>query len=109
MLLFSEELLTKLPGESSNPHEMGFEMAVPIVGRISVDGDYNVKTLSGEKVVSVIHTGPYHEVGEAYTKALDYINASGLKLRGPCRELYMSDPQTVPENELMTEIQIPVN
>jgi effector-binding domain-containing protein len=44
----------------------------------------------------------------AYNRALEYVGARGLRINGRCRELYLNDPQTVPENDLMTEIQIPV-
>lgn len=107
MLLFEDWMLTRMPGEVKDVSEMEFEIAVPIVGRISVEQGFDVKTLPGGKMVSVIHTGPYPEVGGAYTKALEYLNANGLKLGGRCRELYLNDPQSVPENELLTEIQIP--
>jgi effector-binding domain-containing protein len=59
-------------------------------------------------VISVIHTGPYSEVGGAYNKALEYLNGHGLRIGGRCRELYLNDPRAVPEKELLTEIQIPV-
>jgi AraC family transcriptional regulator len=56
----------------------------------------------------VLYTGPYHEVGGAYTKAIDYIGSHGLQVNGLCREMYLNNPQEVPESKLMTEIQIPV-
>jgi effector-binding domain-containing protein len=59
-------------------------------------------------MISIIHTGPYSEVGGAYMKALEFLNANGLKLGGRCRELYLNDPRSVPESGLLTEIQIPL-
>jgi effector-binding domain-containing protein len=106
MLLFEDWMLTSMPGEV--PGEMEFEIAVPIVGRISVEQGFDVRTLPGGKMVSIIYTGPYHEVGGAYTKALEYLNDNGLKIGGKCRELYLNDPRSVPESELLTEIQIPL-
>ena len=83
-------------------------IAVPIVGRISVEPGFEVKTLPAGKMVTLIYTGPYHEVGGAYTKALEYVGSHGLKMNGLCREMYLNNPQEVPESKLMTEIQIPV-
>ncbi len=108
MLLFEDWMLTRMPGEVKDAGEMVFEIAVPIVGRISVEQGFDVKTLPGGKMVSVIHTGSYSEVGGAYTKALGYLNANGLKIGGKCRELYLNDPRAVSEKELLTEIQIPL-
>ena len=107
LMLFDHDLLVKTPDESGIAH-MEFEMAVPIVGRVSVEPGFDVNTLPGGRMVTLIHTGPYHEVGGAYTKALEYIGAHGLTLNGKCREIYLNNPDEVPESKLMTEIQIPV-
>ncbi len=106
-LLFRHETLTRTPEEGGMAH-MEFEIAVPVVGRISVEPGFDVKSLPGGKMVTLIYTGPYHEVGGAYTKAIDYVGSHGLKMNGLCREMYLNNPQEVPESKLMTEIQIPV-
>jgi effector-binding domain-containing protein len=106
-LLFNGETLTRTPEEWGKAH-LEWEIAVPIVGRISVEPGFDVKALSGGKMVTVLHTGPYHEIGGAYTKAIDYIGSHGLQVVGLCRESYLNDPQQVPESKLMTEVQIPV-
>jgi effector-binding domain-containing protein len=107
-LLFNGETLIRTPEEWGKA-PLEWEIAVPIVGRISVEPGFDVKTLPGGKMLTVLYTGPYHEVGGAYTKAIDYIGSHGLQVIGPCRESYLNDPQQVPESKLMTEIQIPVN
>ncbi|OPY26747.1 MAG: DNA-binding transcriptional regulator CueR [Methanocella sp. PtaU1.Bin125] len=106
-LLFRHETLTKTPEEGGMAH-MEFEIAVPVVGRISVEPGFDVKSLPGGKMVTLIYTGPYHEVGGAYTKAIDFVGRQGLQMNGLCREMYLNNPQEVPEDKLMTEIQIPV-
>ncbi len=106
-LLFEHDNLVRTPEEGGISH-MEFEIAVPIVGRISVEPGFDVKTLPGGKMATLIYTGPYHEISGAYTKAIEYVGTHGLKMNGSCREMYLNDPQTVPENKLMTEIQIPV-
>ena len=106
-LLFNHASLTRLP-EEGGIELMEFEIAVPIVGRISVEPGFDVKSLPGGKMVTLIYTGPYHEVGGAYTKAIEYVGSHGLKMNGFCREMYLNNPQEVPESKLMTEIQIPV-
>ncbi len=106
-LLFNGETLTKTTEEWGKAH-LEWEIAVPIVGRISVEPEFDVKTLPGGKMLTVLYTGPYHEVGGAYTKAIEYIGSHGLQVYGLCREMYLNNPQEVPESKLMTEIQIPV-
>ncbi len=108
MLLFDHDMLTRTP-EDGGMAQTEFEIAVPIVGRISVEPEFDVKTISGGKMVTVIYTGPYDEITGAYTKAIDYVGSHGLRLNGKCREMYLNNPQEVPESKLMTEIQIPVD
>jgi effector-binding domain-containing protein len=106
-LLFNGETLTKSPEEWGIAH-LEWEIAVPIVGRISVEPGFDVRALPGGKMLTVLYTGPYNEVGGAYTKAIEYIGSHGLQVIGLCREMYLNNPQEVPESKLMTEIQIPV-
>ncbi len=106
-LLFEHGTLTRTP-EEGGMASMEFEIAVPIVGRISIEPGFDVKSLSGGMMVTLIYTGPYHEISGAYTKAIEYVGSHGLKMNGPCREMYLNNPQEVPESKLMTEIQIPV-
>ena len=87
---------------------MEYEIAVPIVGRVTVEPGFDVKTLPGGKMVTLIYTGPYREISGAYTKAIEYVGSHGLEMNGKCREMYLNNPQEVPESKLMTEIQIPV-
>ena len=106
-LLFNGETLSKTTEEWGKAH-LEWEIAVPIVGRISVEPGFDVKSLPGGKMVTLIYTGPYHEIAGAYTKAIEYVGRHGLMINGPCREMYLNNPQEVPESKLMTEIQIPV-
>lgn len=85
------------------------ECALPISGQIILqDSDIAVKTLPACKVVSYIHKGPYSQLHEKYTFLFHYIEEHGMKVNGPCRELYFNDPNEVSEEDLSTEIQIPI-
>ena len=85
------------------------EVAIPIVGPVSLDGTaVEVRTLPGGRFLSVLHTGPYPGVGKAYERLFSYMNEHRLVPVGPSRELYLNDPAEVPEEELLTEVQFPV-
>ncbi|HEX3074513.1 MAG TPA: GyrI-like domain-containing protein, partial [Ignavibacteriales bacterium] len=84
------------------------EVAFPVDGRISVGHGFEVKTIPEHKVVSVIHTGPYSGCEGAYTEAMNFIARKGLTVAGPFREIYMNSPEDVPESQLLTEIQVPI-
>nr|QNO41422.1 hypothetical protein LLBHLIGG_00006 [Methanosarcinales archaeon ANME-2c ERB4]QNO41499.1 hypothetical protein CJIIDBMB_00001 [Methanosarcinales archaeon ANME-2c ERB4] len=84
------------------------EVALPISGSITVGPEYDVKTLEGQRVVSYIHKGPYQDVGVAYEAIREYMAKEGLKVAGVYREVYLNDPNETPEEELLTEVQVPV-
>ncbi|MFX0136847.1 MAG: GyrI-like domain-containing protein [Candidatus Hodarchaeota archaeon] len=91
-----------------NDVDADIEIAIPITGRINVEQEFEVKYLPGGKVVSTIHTGAYRNVGEAYTRIFEYARKNGLKIAGLTRELYLTNPKEKPENELLTEVQLPI-
>jgi len=85
------------------------EIALPVSGRVSVeDPKMEIKTLPAVRVVSVIYRGPYPGVEAGYNRTFSYAEENNLEPFGPSRELYFNDPAEVPEEELMTEIQIQV-
>ena len=85
------------------------EIALPVTGQVTVsDPEISLKTLPPVKAVTVIHKGPYSNLGMAHKQIYDYINEKGLTICGPPRELYLNDPADIPEEELLTEIQYPV-
>lgn len=84
------------------------EVAIPVVGRLSVDPGFEVKTISGGRVVAVMHTGPYQEIGGAYGNAFRFIGARQLTVTGACREVYLNSPGEVAPAQLLTEVQIPI-
>lgn len=85
------------------------EVAIPVSGNICVDdASISLVSLPAIRAVSAIHRGPYHEVGVAYTRLFEYMEEHGMELAGPSRALYLNDPDDVPEEELMSEVQLPV-
>ncbi len=85
------------------------EVVLPVSGRAEVDTPgVEVHTLPPTRVLSVIYTGPYPGVSSAHQAAFEAVQERGLAWNGPARELYLNDPGTVPEEELLTEVQYPV-
>jgi effector-binding domain-containing protein len=84
------------------------EVALPITGNITISDDFEVRKLAPVKAATLFHKGPYEEVGSAYRKLISYIYENGFEMTGPSRELYLNDPGMVTEEELLTEIQLPI-
>jgi effector-binding domain-containing protein len=89
--------------------EADLEVAVPISGRIMItDPGIEVRNIPPQRVVSLIHKGPYETMSQAYTKLNEHITKNGLFYAGPLMDLYLNDPNVVPCDEVMTEIQAPI-
>lgn len=62
------------------------------------------------KAFKVVHTGPYRHVGNAWALAVSDIRQQKLKVskKNKPYERYTNNPATTPENDLVTEIFIPL-
>ena len=61
-------------------------------------------------------TGPYHRLAEAHTAIAEYLDAEGLRpaprtpegVPGKHYNVYLNDPSRTPEDELLTDLYLPV-
>ena len=85
-----------------------FEPCVPIRREIAVAG-VSVRTLPGGRGLTLIHRGPYDQLGRSYAKILQHANERKFNLALPTREVYVKGPGLIfkgnPKNYL-TEIQL---
>ena len=84
------------------------EPCMPVRSCPPVDG-IAIRQLPGDRCVSLMHKGPYDQLGPSYAKILDYIRAKGYEAQLPTREIYHKGPGMIlrgnPKNYL-TEIQM---
>ena len=63
------------------------------------------------RCVSLIHRGPYEQLGRSYARVFEYIKQKGLEVVMPTREIYVKGPGMLfrgNPKKYVTEIQIPV-
>lgn len=88
-----------------------FEPCFPIRKRIEAPG-ISVRELPGVRGLSLVHRGPYDQLGRSYAKILNEANARKAKIGLPTREVYVKGPGMIfkgnPKNYL-TEILLPVD
>jgi effector-binding domain-containing protein len=65
-------------------------------------------TVPGGTVAWTIHRGPYDGLGAAYAAVWGWMEENGREGAGPMREVYLTDPDSVPPEEYLTEVQWPV-
>ena len=67
-----------------------------------VDFDF----LPAGRVLTFVHVGPYATLREHYTDMMDHVVREGLELSAPTWEVYVDDPDTVPEHQLRTKVHV---
>lgn len=85
------------------------EVCIPIAGEFAGSGDAYARQLEGGAMASTIHRGPYREIGPAYHTVTGWVAEHGHEIAGPPREVYLNDPQEVPEEELLTRVDFPIH
>ena len=90
--------------EEDLQYEIGFSFA----GEGYQDANVGVKEIPAHTVLAAMHQGPYTEVGPVIHALVDYAVSHGFEIVGPITEVYLNDPNTTSEDELLTEVHLPV-
>lgn len=86
------------------------EICIPIGADVDTTHDeVAFKTVPGGTVAATTHRGPYDEISPAYHTVTGWIQDHGHRIAGPLRELYLNDPQRVVAEDLLTEVQFPID
>jgi DNA-binding transcriptional MerR regulator len=87
-----------------------FEACMLVQPSVKVDG-ISVRQLPSGRCVTLVHKGPYDQLGRSYAMVFGYIKDKGYRIIMPTREVYIKGPGMIfkgnPRNYL-TEIQIPI-
>lgn len=88
--------------------KMVYEVGIPIIGNPSQDSEIETQYIPEHHVISTIHEGKYSSLSETHMKLWDYIFKNDYKADGFPKEIYLNNPDEVYQEELLTEIQIPI-
>lgn len=99
-LVIYHEMSADDPGE--------IEIAIPCAGRDDLDQGVAVRTLDEVDAAVTIHHGPYVQIAPAYHALTTWMAEHGHEAAGPPREVYITDPEQVPEDKLQTRIEWPI-
>ena len=91
--------------------DASFEPCFPIRKQITADG-ITIRTLPAGRAITLMHRGPYDQLGRSYAKILQHANNLKASINLPTREVYVKGPGMIfkgnPKNYL-TEIQLPMS
>jgi DNA-binding transcriptional MerR regulator len=85
--------------------------AVEVRAAIVVDAGHagpDVEVLPGGSFACATHVGPYDQISLTAHAVLAWCAERGHPLRGPIREVYVSDPAVTEPDRLVTHLMIPV-
>jgi len=87
------------------------EVCEPLSAPIPGSERVRVHELPGvERMACTVHHGPFVTIGEAYQALMQWIQANGYQIVGPCREVYLREAENGSQTDpnTVTEIQFPV-
>ena len=97
--------------DTTPPEELRYDGCV-IVGPDVQGGDgVAVQEVAGGRYAVATHRGSYAKLAGTYGGLIEaWIPAKGLEVaeERPCVEIYRNNPQRTPEDELLTDVHIPI-
>jgi DNA-binding transcriptional MerR regulator len=90
--------------------DANFEPCLPLRKKVEADG-VAVRELPASRCVTLIHRGPYEELGRSYARAFQYAKDHGYEVELPTREVYLKGPGMIfrgNPRKYLTEIQLPI-
>jgi len=89
--------------------DVDMELAVPVAAPIPGSGDIAMQTLPRyQQMASILHQGPFDSIHHAYQFMLGWIEKNRYRMAGPDRVLYLNNPEEVAPDELLQELQLPI-
>jgi len=100
-----------VPGQVPD-EELLWELRSPIAGDVPPSGPdelgLGVKRVAGVEMAATMHKGPFDQVGATWGALAGWIMENGYEIVGPGEEVYLSEPEKTPPEELLTEVRFPV-
>jgi effector-binding domain-containing protein len=88
--------------------EFTFLVCMPVApGAVGGEG-VDLQELPATEAATLLHRGPYDAMEPAWTRLMAWVARSGRHPGGPMREVYLTEPDTVAPDDLLTELVVPL-
>ena len=94
--------------EEVSEDKLQYEIGFGFKGNAEPEDKIGIKEIPEHTVLAAMHKGPYTEIGPVIHAVIDYAVENNYDIVGPISEAYFNDPMVTPEEELLTEVRIPV-
>jgi len=90
--------------------ECEYTAAMPTAGKLSIAPPFIADTLPACQALKLVHTGAYRHLGNAWYALISEARFQKLKVKKqvPPFEIYLNDPDTTAEQNLITELYLPL-
>lgn len=88
--------------------EFTFFVCMPVApGAVAGEG-VELEELPAVEAATLLYRGPYDGMEASWRRLMEWVGTSGQQPGGPLREIYLSDPDTVAPQDLLTELVVPL-
>ncbi len=90
--------------------KLRYDCCIEVDGGFQPSGDVGVQTIAGGKYAVATHKGSYTKLADVYGGLMGQWmpKHNHQPAAGPCLEYYKNNPQDTPEEELLTDICVPL-
>lgn len=87
-----------------------YDACITAEGNIETEGEIGVQTVAGGLYAMTTHHGSYSKLSETYAALCgQWVPQNGYEIRSlPSLEIYLNSPEDTPEDELLTDVHIPI-
>jgi effector-binding domain-containing protein len=94
-------------GTPAGGEPFDIEVCAPVPVPVQPPPGWRTQELPAGLFATLLHVGPYDSIGAAYAAMTAWIGEHGLAMAGPPREVYLSEPETPPD-QVRTILELPV-
>jgi effector-binding domain-containing protein len=95
-------------GDFDGEHGGEMWICMPVGAGVEGQGAVEAVTLPPATMATTVHKGPYDSLSQAYAAVFGWIQEHGHTPAGSMRDVYLTDPDQVPPEEYLTEVQWPI-
>lgn len=89
--------------------ELRYDACITVAQEVETEGDIEFKTIEENAYAKAVNKGSYAKLYDVYIEIYEnWARETGKSLGVPSIEVYKNDPRTTPEDELITEVYVPI-
>jgi effector-binding domain-containing protein len=108
-MFICHELTEEDVKKANETENADIEVVVPISGNPRGTDSIKCYEVKGGSMAKIIHKGAYEASKITYDKLFSWMQDKGITIIGPIREVYLTDPREVGEENNLMEIYVPIS